>query len=155
MVDFSKIPGSLKFGVRVERSLRRNFARAVAFFGGEGAEEVSREELACRRMVLSLVRTVMESDGPMTERKADAFRRLLADEFSPVKIERVIAEMRQSPLVTADEAAPLFREYSEEERERLIRSLLILAASNDSLPESAGLIEELGRKLGFSGKEMA
>ena len=88
----------------------------------------------------------------MTERKADAFRRLLADEFSPVKIERVIAEMRQSPLVTADEAAPLFREYSEEERERLIRSLLILAASNDSLPESAGLIEELGRKLGFSGK---
>ena len=155
MVDFSKIPGSLKFGVRVERSLRRNFARAVAFFGGEGADEVSREELACRRMVLSLVRTVMESDGPMTERKADAFRRLLADEFSPVKIERVIAEMRQSPLVTADEAAPLFREYSEEERERLIRSLLILAASNDSLPESAGLIEELGRKLGFSGKEMA
>ena len=109
MVDFSKIPGSLKFGVRVERSLRRNFARAVAFF--EGADEVSREELACRRMVLSLVRTVMESDGPMTERKADAFRRLLADEFSPVKIERVIAEMRQSPLVTADEAAPLFREY--------------------------------------------
>lgn len=155
MVDFSKIPGSLKFGVRVERSLRRNFARAVAFFGGEGAEEISREELACRRMVLSLVRTVMESDGPMTERKADAFRRLLADEFSPVKIERVIAEMRQSPLATADEAAPLFREYSEEERERLIRSLLILAASNDSLPESAGLIEELGRKLGFSGKEMA
>ena len=65
MVDFSKIPGSLKFGVRVERSLRRNFARAVAFFGGEGAEEVSREELACRRMVLSLVRTVMESGRPM------------------------------------------------------------------------------------------
>ena len=31
-------------------------------------------------MVLSLVRTVMESDGPMTERKADAFRRLLAGE---------------------------------------------------------------------------
>lgn len=152
MIDFSKIPGSLKFGGSVERSLRRNFARAVALFSGE--EEPEPEEAARRRMVLSLARTVLAGDGAISERDAESFRQLLADDFPPLRIERMVSAMRSAPTVTAEEAAPLFKKCSEEDRERLIRLLLILAAGNDFHADRLALIDELGLRIGISEGEM-
>jgi len=152
MIDFSKIPGSLKFGGRMERSLRRSFARAVALFSGE--EEPEPKEAARRRMVLSLARTVLAGNEAISEHDVDSFRQLLADDFPPLRIERMVSAMRSAPTVTAEEAAPLFGKGSEEKRERLIRLLLILAVENESPPERFVLIEELGKRVGFSAEEM-
>lgn len=148
MIDFSKIPGSLKFGGSVERSLRRSFARAVALFSSE--EEPEPEEAARRRMVLSLARTVLAGDGAISERDAESFRQLLADDFPPLRIERMVSAMRSAPTVTAEKAAPLFKKCSEEDRERLIRLLLILAAGNEFHADQLTLIDELGLRIGFS-----
>jgi len=152
MIDFSKIPGSLKFGGSMERSLRRNFARAVALFSGE--EEPEPKEAKRRQAVLSLARTVLAGKEAISERDAESFRQLLADDFPPLRIERMVSAMRNAPTVTAEEAAPLFKECSDEERERLIRLLLILAAGNEAHAERFALIDELGRRLGFSDDEM-
>lgn len=111
-------------------------------------------ELARRLAVLSLVRTVMESRGPMTETEVDSFRRLLSDDFSPLKIERMVSDLRRAPAITADEAAPLFSDQSDADRERLIRLLLILAVGNNCLAESEELIDGLAAQLGFSGPVM-
>jgi len=156
MFDFSKIPESLKFGGRMERSLRRSFARAVALFSGEGADPGANDpdEAARRRMVLSLARTVLGNGETVSEREADSFRQLLADDFPPIRIERMVASMRQAPTVTAEEAAPLFASRPDEERERLVRMLLILAVGNDGRPESFELIDTLALRLGFSAEEM-
>ena len=153
MIDFSKIPGSWKFGGRVERSLRRSFARAVALFSGEETEPEP-EEAARRRMVLSLARTVLAGNEPITEREAESFRQLLADDFPPLRIERMVSSMRHAPTVTAEEAAPVFQKSSEEERERLVRLLLILAAGSDSPPERFALIADFGQRIGFPEEEM-
>lgn len=152
MIDFSKIPGSLKFGGSVERSLRRSFARAVALFSGE--EEPEPEEAARRRTVLSLARTVLAGDGAISERDAESFRQLLADDFPPLRIERMVSAMRSAPTVTAEEAAPQFKKCAEEDRERLIRLLLILAAGNEFHADRLALIDELGLRIGFSEEAM-
>ena len=149
MVDFSRISGSVRFRGKVERSLRRTFARAVALFSGEDGEKSGGQEQARRIAFLSLVRTVMESQGTMGEEEMESFRRLLSEDFSPFMIERMVADLRQVPTITAEEAAPLFLDQSEEDRERLVRLLLILAASNHCLKESAGLIDGLAGRLGL------
>ncbi len=150
MVDFSRISGTVRIRGRVERSLRRTFARAVALFGGDGEERMDEEERIRRKAFLSLVRTVMESRGAMGEEEIDSFRRLLSEDLSSFEIERMISGLRHASTITAEEAAPLFADQSAEEREHLLRLLLILAASNDCLEESAELIDDLAKRFGFS-----
>lgn len=152
MVDFSRISGSIRIRGRVERSLRKTFARAVALFSGDSEEPADEVELARRRAFLSLVRTVLESRKPMGEAEIDLFRRLLSEDFSPFKIERMISDLGRAPITTAEEAAPLFQAQPEEDRERLIRLLLILAAGSDCLEESSPLIDDLAARFGFSGE---
>ena len=150
MGDFSRNSGFVTIRGRIERSLRSTFARAVALFSDNGEEKAGKSEQIRRKAFLSLIRTVMESRGTMGEPEIDLLRRLLSEDFPSFKIERMISELRDVPVITAEEAAPVFAEDSEMDRERLIRLLLILAASNHSLEESVELIDGLAEKFGFS-----
>ncbi|MDR0932026.1 MAG: AI-2E family transporter [Victivallales bacterium] len=155
MADFSRISDGVNFRGKVERSLRKTFARAVAFFGSEDEEEkIDDAELARRLALLSLIKAVMESRGEITDSEIDSLRRLLADDFSPQRIERMISELRRAPAITVNEATTLFADQPESDRERLIRLLLILAVCNNCLSESSALIGELGSGLGFSDVAM-
>ncbi len=153
MIDFSKLSGSLKFGGSMERSLRRNLVRAIALFSGEGPEP-SPEEARRIQMTLSLARTILAGDGVISEHDLESLRQLLSEDVSPLRIERMLAQIQKSPVVTAEEAAPVFADAPEEDRERLIRLLQVLAAGHEDRPERTRLIDDLGEKIGFSTAEL-
>lgn len=146
MIDFSKLSDSISFTGKVERSLRQNFAKAVALFAGEGK---SKEEKLRWQMMLSMVRGILESSGPLTESDIDSFRRLLSADFSPQQVETAVADMRNAPAAGVEEVAAAFQTVDRTNRERLIRSLLILAVSSGGGENAGKQITDLAERLGL------
>lgn len=150
MFDFSRFTGSLRLSKRMERSMRHTFTVVTALFhSGNGADDTGR---AIRNAVLGIFKRILESDGPLTEADLESVRQLLMYEHSPLEVDKLIAELKSQPPVSADEAAAALRELPAEELERILRGFLVLAISTDSLEESAPLIRDLAARLGFAAE---
>lgn len=149
MANFSDFSGAEGFfRSRVRRSLRQTIHTASQVFG-RGVSDAERQQ--ARKMMLSLVKTILESGGrPLGSADLDIFRQLLSAEHSPFEVERMISELRQREHVSAEEAAPAFLNLPEEERVRLLESLLILAQGTGNAVTSEALLTELAERFGVS-----
>ena len=105
MFEFSGLPDSAGLRFRVERSLKQGILMVGALFhsdsGGNG--EV-------RRMMLALIRTVLGNGAEGLPDDAMALlREMLSESHSLPEVDRMLAELRTLPPVTAEEAAPVFQ----------------------------------------------
>ena len=150
MFDFSRFTGSLRLSKRMERSMRHTFTVVTTLFhSGNGADDTGR---AIRSAVLGIFKQILESDGPLTEADLESVRQLLMYEHSPFEVDKLVAELKNQPPVSAEEAADALRELPAEELERVLRVFIVLAISTDSLEESAPLIRDLADRLGFAAE---
>lgn len=147
MFDFSRITDSLRFSKRMERSMRHTFTVVTTLFrNGNGAGDSGR---AVRTAVLSVFRQILESGGPLKENDLESLRQLLMHGHSPFEVDKLVAELKNQPPVSADEAAAALRTLPREEQERVLRAFLVLAVSTDSLERCKPLIADIAERTGF------
>lgn len=147
MFDFSRFTGSFRLSQRMERSMRHTFTVVTALFRNGGDSGSARE---VRHAVLALFKQILESDGPLTEGDLESLRQLLMHEHSPLEVDRLVAELKNLPPISAEDAAAALQLLPREELERVLRAFLVLAVSTDSLERSKPLIADIARRTGFS-----
>ena len=147
MFDFSRFTGSFRLSQRMERSMRHTFTVVTALFRNGGDSGSARE--VCHA-VLALFKQILESDGPLTEGDLESLRQLLMHEHSPLEVDRLVAELKNLPPISAEDAAAALQLLPREELERVLRAFLVLAVSTDSLERSKPLIADIARRTGFS-----
>ena len=148
MLNLSKLAGPHRFGNRMGRSIRHTVLTALSLFHTDGGEAQR-----ARHTVLALIRTILANVRELDEADLEAVRRMLSDEFSPFETDRLIAELRTAGRINAEEAAPVFRALPKPDRERLLRSLLGLAAERGAGSEAFELLGELAARLDLSTLE--
>ena len=131
----------------MERSMRHTFTVVTALFRNGGDSGSARE---VRHAVLALFKQILESDGPLTEGDLESLRQLLMHEHSPLEVDRLVAELKNLPPISAEDAAAALQLLPREELERVLRAFLVLAVSTDSLERSKPLIADIARRTGFS-----
>ena len=131
----------------MERSMRHTFTVVTALFRNGGDSGSARE--VCHA-VLALFKQILESDGPLTEGDLESLRQLLMHEHSPLEVDRLVAELKNLPPISAEDAAAALQLLPREELERVLRAFLVLAVSTDSLERSKPLIADIARRTGFS-----
>ena len=135
MFEFSGLPDSAGLRFRVERSLKQGILMVGALFHSDsgGSGEV-------RRMMLALIRTVLGNGAEGLPDDAMALlREMLSESHSLPEVDRMLAELRTLPPVTAEEAAPVFQMLAPEQKIRTVRSLLVIAAAA-AQPEQARIL---------------
>ncbi|MDD3885676.1 MAG: AI-2E family transporter [Victivallaceae bacterium] len=136
---------------RVENSIRRAVAGSAALFSAAS----SRDEAERRKMLLSLVKTVLEAGGGrFTAANADSLRRVLAERHSPGEVDRMIAELDRCGHATAPEAAAVFGAATHEEKLILLESLVELSAGAASPQKAREFVSELATGLGVEAAEL-
>lgn len=149
MFDFSRFTGSFRLSQRMERSMRHTFTVVTALFRNGGDSGSARE---VRHAVLALFKQILESDGPLTEGDLESLRQLLMHEHSPLEVDRLVAELKNLPPISAEDAAAALQLLPREELERVLRAFLVLAVSTDSLERCTPLISDLAERTGFSAR---
>ena len=96
----------------------------TALFRNGGDSGSARE---VRHAVLALFKQILESDGPLTEGDLESLRQLLMHEHSPLEVDRLVAELKNLPPISAEDAAAALQLLSREELERVLRAFLVLA----------------------------
>lgn len=142
----------LRLRGRMERSLRQTFSAAFRIFSS--TDDDTEDAADCRAAALGMMRSVMESDGPLTSADLESFRALLSDDHSALEIEHLVSLLRRQKPVTPEEAAHCFAELPEAEKLQLIRSLLVLSLSGGYPQKSELLIREFAERLGFPPEEL-
>ena len=88
----------------MERSMRHTFTVVTALFRNGGDSGSARE---VRHAVLALFKQILESDGPLTEGDLESLRQLLMHQHSPLEVDRLVAELKNLPPISADHAKGL------------------------------------------------
>ena len=150
MFEFSGLPDSAGLRFRVERSLKQGILMVGALFhsdsGGNG--EV-------RRMMLALIRTVLGNGAEGLPDDAMALlREMLSESHSLPEVDRMLAELRTLPPVTAEEAAPVFQMLAPEQKIRTVRSLLVIAAAAAQPEQARALIADFAGRIGIPDSEL-
>lgn len=151
MMNFSKLPGSIRLRGRVEHSLRSTLSGLGSLFRFTGENG---EEAVARRTLLALIKSILQSRGPLSEGDLDTLRRILSADHSPFEVEHFVTELRSLHPIPAADAAPVFLPLPKPEREKIIRMLLALAADSTGLDANHALIRELGQRLEFTPEEL-
>ena len=151
MMNFSKLSGSVRLRGRLEHSLRNTISGLGSLFRFAGENS---EEAAARRTLLALVKSILQSRGPLSEGDLDTLRRILSADHSPFEVEHFVTELRSLHPIPVEEAAPVFLPLPRLEREKILRMLLALAADSTGLDVNHALIYGLGQRLEFTPEEL-
>lgn len=151
MMNFSKLSGSVRLRGRLEHSLRNTISGLGSLFRFAGENS---EEAAARRTLLALVKSILQSRGPLSEGDLDTLRRILSADHSPFEVEHFVTELRSLHPIPVEEAAPVFLPLPRLEREKILRMLLALAADSTGLDANHALIYGLGQRLEFTPEEL-
>ena len=131
--------------------LKRSFSAVLSFMPFLQDPEPSEADEARRMGTLSAMRLVLSDDsGVPVEKKLSVLRRLLDGERSSEEVESLIQELRTVALLSVEEIAVSIGSFSEEERRKLMRFLLSLAAAAET---SEKKIDELRRIFVAAGED--
>lgn len=147
MLDIGKIRKSSQLKGAIGKSLRHIISMGADAFG-DSPEEQKHE--AVRLTVLALIKTILENNGVLDAADVNLVRELLAEQYSPGMVEDLVKKMYTLPHITADEAALIIRDLPQTDRERLIKSLLVLASNCNYCCNRNTLISDLAQKIGVS-----
>jgi len=147
MLDIGKIRKSSQLKGAIGKSLRHIISMGADAFG-DSAEEQKHQEV--RLTVLALIKTILENNGSLDTADVNLVRELLAEQYSPGMVEELVKKMYTLPHITADEASLILKDLPQADRERLIKSLLILASNCNYCCNRNPLISDLAQKIGVS-----
>ena len=113
--------------------LKRSFSAVLSFMPFLQNPERSESDEARRMGTLSAMRLVLsDDDGTPVEKKLSVLRRLLDGERPPEEVEALIQELRTVAPLGVEEIAAFIGSFNEEERRKLMRFLLSLAAAAET-----------------------
>lgn len=113
--------------------LKRSFSAVLSFMPFLQNPERSESDEARRMGTLSAMRLVLsDDDGTPVEKKLSVLRRLLDGERPPEEVEALIQELRTVTPLGVEEIAAFIGSFNEEERRKLMRFLLSLAAAAET-----------------------
>ncbi len=146
--DFSGMETFFRRGVQ-------NSLRYTAVITGQFLKHTVRdEENTVRCAVLAFVKMVLEADGePLDENDLDVFRQNLERKHSRNEVDRMVAELRSAPAVSTEETFAVLQELPQEEKLRLLRFLLTLAVSANTLNGCEKLLSNWAVSSGFTANE--
>lgn len=146
--DFSGMETFFRRGVQ-------NSLRYTAVITGQFLKHTVRdEENTVRYAVLAFVKMVLEADGePLDENDLDVFRQNLERKHSRNEVDRMVAELRSAPAVSTEETFAVLQELPQEEKLRLLRFLLTLAVSANTLNGCEKLLSNWAVSSGFTADE--
>ena len=146
--DFSGMETFFRRGVQ-------NSLRYTAVITGQFLKHTVRdEENTVRCAVLAFVKMVLEADGePLDENDLDVFRQNLERKHSRNEVDRMVAELRSAPAVSTEETFAVLQELPQEEKLRLLRFLLTLAVSANTLNGCEKLLSNWAVSSGFTAEE--
>ena len=146
--DFSGMETFFRRGVQ-------NSLRYTAVITGQFLKHTVRdEENTVRCAVLAFVKMVLEADGePLDENDLDVFRQNLERKHSRNEVDRMVAELRSAPAVSTEETFAVLQELPQEEKLRLLRFLLTLAVSANTLNGCEKLLSNWAVSSGFTADE--
>ena len=132
--------------------LKRSFSAVLSFMPFLQNPERSEDEDARRLGTLSAMRLVLSDDaGTPVEKKLSVLRRLLDGERPSEEIEALIQELRSVAPLGVEEIAAFIGSFNEEERRKLMRFLLSLAAAAETSDKK---IDELRRIFVAAGEDV-
>lgn len=146
--DFSGMETFFRRGVQ-------NSLRYTAVITGQFLKHTVRdEENTVRCAVLAFVKMVLEADGePLDENDLEVFRQNLERKHSRNEVDRMVAELRSAPAVSTEETFAVLQELPQEEKLRLLRFLLTLAVSANTLNGCEKLLSNWAVSSGFTAEE--
>ena len=134
--------------------LEKPIQRAIGLFASRFSGSEDEEEML-RRTLIALIKTVLSEDGrELSDADYEAVRYQLRD-YPPGEIRQMLEKLRNSPLISAAEAATVLEKIPDTEKEKVIRALLTLAIGSGRLSRKQPLIQELASRLGMSRQEYA
>ena len=134
--------------------LEKPIQRAIGLFASRFSGSEDEEEML-RRTLIALIKTVLSEDGrELSDADYEAVRYQLRD-YPPGEIRQMLEKLRNSPLISAAEAATVLEKIPDTEKEKVIRALLTLAIGSARLSRKQPLIQELASRLGMSRQEYA
>ncbi len=134
--------------------LEKPIQRAIGLFASRFSGSEDEEEML-RRTLIALIKTVLSEDGrELSDADYEAVRYQLRD-YPPGEIRQMLEKLRNSPLISAAEAATVLEKIPDTEKEKVIRALLTLAIGSGRLFRKQPLIQELASRLGMSRQEYA
>ncbi len=134
--------------------LEKPIQRAIGLFASRFSGSEDEEEML-RRTLIALIKNVLSEDGrELSDADYEAVRYQLRD-YPPGEIRQMLEKLRNSPLISAAEAATVLEKIPDTEKEKVIRALLTLAIGSGRLSRKQPLIQELASRLGMSRQEYA
>lgn len=146
----------IRNGQGVADVLKRSFATVRSFMPFHQESELSEEEEARRRGTDAAIRLVLSNDnGDLVESKLEVFRQLITGARSAEEVENHIQALRKSASQTVEEIASSIKGYHDDERGKLMRFLLSLAAAAETPDQRVADLKKIFILAGENQKSFA
>ena len=146
----------IRSGQGVADVLKRSFTAVRSFMPFHQESELSEEEALRRHGTDAAIRLVLSNDnGDLVESKLEVFRQLIVGARSAEEVENHIQALRKSSLQTVEETAAAIGKFQEDERDKLMRFLLSLAAAAETPDKRVAELKQIFITAGEDEKSFA
>ena len=134
----------VRFGHNFTDALKSSLSAVRELLPLQTTESDSESEMLRHRGIVSAIRLVLsDASGNLDPAKLENLRRLLESERSPEEVERQLAELRTLEPLPPDEISDALGTHSDDERSRLLRFLLSLAAAAETPEPTVELLKSV------------
>ena len=133
------------------RPVQRALLQMQSYFSRPDDPEPRRIQQA----YVSLLKRILETDGPLSAADLAAFRRLLSQNHSESEVEHLAGLLHEGAELSPAEAAAAFSGLPEADRRELLRSLVALAVETRALEPNRVWLDELAAALAVPAETLA
>ena len=138
----------------LREKIEDSFAKAKkAISDFAGSVQFPLNDSSLEHIIAALVKTTLAPERLLSSTDVENFRMVWSRNFSPEDVDKIVANLYESTVITVEEAAEVLSAVHNEYQKKIIYNLLELMSGSDAPDHAEKFLAELAEKLDFTAEE--
>lgn len=138
----------------LREKIEDSFAKAKkAISDFAGSVQFPLNDSSLEHIIAALVKTTLAPERLLSSTDVENFRMVWSRNFSPEDVDKIVANLYESTVITVEEAAEVLSAVHNEYQKKIIYNLLELMSGSDAPDYAEKFLTELAEKLNFTAEE--